>query len=181
MTRPTVLVTGATGGTGSAVVSQLLEQRWPVRALVHHVDARAERLRSLGAEVVAADLFDADQLAGALRGVDRDYYCPPMHPHMLDSAAAFAAAAARDARLESVVLSQWLASANHPSLLTRQHHLADRLFAALPDLAVTTLNPGFFAQDSFAGLALIVDVRRQRTTGPLNCGGALSASVGACC
>ena len=148
MTRPTVLVTGATGGTGSAVVSQLLNRGWPVRALVHRIDTRAERLRTLGADVVTADLFDADQLAGALRGVDRAYYCPPMHPHMLDSAAAFAAAA-RDARLESVVvLSQWLASANHPSLLTRQHHVTDQLFAALPDVGVTTLNPGFFAHNA---------------------------------
>ncbi len=93
MTRPTILVTGATGSTGSAVVSQPLRRERPVRAVVHRVDARAERLPSLGADVVAADLFRINQMAEALQGVGRAYYCPPTHPHMLDSAATSAAAA----------------------------------------------------------------------------------------
>jgi uncharacterized protein YbjT (DUF2867 family) len=32
--HPRILVTGATGKTGRAVVAQLLEKGWPVRALV---------------------------------------------------------------------------------------------------------------------------------------------------
>jgi hypothetical protein len=43
------------------------------------------------------------------------------------------------------VLSQWLASPSHPAPTTRQHWLADHLFAMLPDTAVTTVNPGLFA------------------------------------
>lgn len=42
--KPKILVTGATGKTGSAVVSQLCELEWPVRALVRTEDARSERL-----------------------------------------------------------------------------------------------------------------------------------------
>jgi NAD(P)H dehydrogenase (quinone) len=50
--RPTILVTWATGKTGGAVVEQLRAKDWPVRALVHRLDTRSERLQRLGAEVV---------------------------------------------------------------------------------------------------------------------------------
>ena len=146
MTRPTILVTGATGKTGRAVVTQLREQNWPVRAVVRIRDARSQQLERLGAQIVVADLFDPDQLLDAMRGTARAYYCPPFHPYMVQSAVAFAVAA-REAKLESVVgLSQWLASPRHPSLSTRQHWLADRLLAMLPGVAHTVVNPGLFAE-----------------------------------
>jgi uncharacterized protein YbjT (DUF2867 family) len=80
MIRPTILVTGAAGKTGRAVVSRLREAGWPVRALVRKLDARAERLRGEGADVVVADLFDPQQLLEAMRRASRAYYCPPWHP-----------------------------------------------------------------------------------------------------
>ena len=153
MADPVILVTGATGKTGSAVVHQLLEQGRRPRAVVRRLDARSERLERAGAEVVVADLFDPEQLLGAMRGASRAYYCPPFHAHMIHSAAAFAVAA-KEAQLESVViLTQWLASPAHPSISSRHHWLADRLFAMLPGVACTTVAPGFFA--SFPFLELI--------------------------
>lgn len=147
MTRPKILVTGATGKTGSAVVLQLRQKDWPVRAVVHALDSRSERLRNEGADVVVADLFDPEQLLQAMRGTSRAYYCPPWHPYMIQSAAAFAVAA-RQAGLEAVVgLSQWLASPSHPSLATRQNWLADHVFSMLPGVAHVTVNPGFFADN----------------------------------
>ena len=153
MAKPIILVTGATGRTGSAVVQQLLDAEYPTRAVVRRTDARSARLQKAGAEVIVADLFDPGQLLQAMRGASRAYYCPPFHPFMIQSAAAFAAAA-REAKLESVVgLTQWLAAPAHPSLSSRQHWLADRLFAMLPGTACTTVAPGFFA--SFPFLELI--------------------------
>ena len=147
MKRPTILVTGATGKTGRAVVEQLRRQDWPVRALVHRRDARSQALAEGGAEIVVADLHDPEQLLQAMRGTERAYFCPPMHPYMIQSATAFAVAASQ-ARLESVVLlSQWLASPSHPSLLTRQTWLAERLLAMLPGVALTIVEPGFFADN----------------------------------
>jgi NAD(P)H dehydrogenase (quinone) len=52
MTNPRILVTGATGKTGSLVVADLLKAGYPVRAVVHRDDARSARLRALGAEIV---------------------------------------------------------------------------------------------------------------------------------
>jgi uncharacterized protein YbjT (DUF2867 family) len=120
MIKPRILVTGAAGKTGGAVVNELLAKGWPVRAAVRVRDARSDRLRRRGAEIVVADIFDPHQLMDALRGVQRAYYCPPYHPFVIQSAAAFAAAAQETALEHIVGLSQWLAGPNHPALMTRQ-------------------------------------------------------------
>ncbi|MGA7054256.1 MAG: NAD(P)H-binding protein, partial [Mycobacterium sp.] len=70
MTNNRVLITGATGRIGGAVATQLLEKGVPTRAMVHRDDARSARLRSLGAEVVVADMFDIQQVSAAMDGVD---------------------------------------------------------------------------------------------------------------
>ena len=163
MIRPTILVTGATGKTGGAVVAQLREQGWPVRAVVRSRDERSKRLERLGAETVVADLFDPDQMVQAMRGTARAYYCPPLHPYAIQSAAAFAAAAA-ETKLEAVVgLSQWLASPNHPSLHTRQLWLIERMLSSIPGVVHVNLNPGYFADNylrliDFASLLAIFPV-----------------------
>jgi uncharacterized protein YbjT (DUF2867 family) len=142
-----VLVTGATGRIGGAVTAQLLERGVTTRAMVHRDDARSARLRDLGAEVVVADVFDIQQVASAMVGVDRLYFNPPYHPHALDGAVAFAVAA-RSAGVEAVVaLGQWLASPEHPSLMTRQAWLTDKLFELLPDTAHVAVDPGYFADN----------------------------------
>ncbi len=152
MNKPKILVTGATGKTGGAVVAQLRAQGYPVRAVVRTLDARGERLVELGAELAVADIFDYDGMRAAMEGTSRAYFCPPMHPQMLQSAVVFALAA-RDAKLESIVgLTQWLASPNHRSLMTRHHWLADRLFQLLPDIVLTIVNPGFFADEPYLSL-----------------------------
>jgi uncharacterized protein YbjT (DUF2867 family) len=152
MTHPTILVADATGQTGSAVVAQLREKGVPVKAVVRVRDARSARLERLGARIAVADLFDAEQLVAAMKGTHRAYYCPPFHTHMIHSAVAFTVAA-REAKLESVVgLTQWLASASHPSLSTRQHWLVDRLLADLPDIGHTIVNPGLFAEYPYLAL-----------------------------
>src|SRR5208282_4443369 len=149
MINPKILVTGATGKTGGAVVTELLAKGWPVRAAVRVRDARSDLLQRRGAEVAVADIFDPGQLMDAMRGVQRAYYCPPYHPFVIQSASAFAAAA-RETGLEQIVgLSQWLAGPNHPSLMTRQLWLIDRMFAALPGIAHTVVNPGFFADSPY--------------------------------
>ena len=149
MIKPKILVTGATGRTGGAVVTQLLAKGYPVRATVRVQDARSDLLQRRGAEVVVVDIYDPGQLMDALRGVQRAYYCPPYHPFSIQSASAFAVAA-RETGLEQIVgLSQWLAGPNHPSLMTRQHWLIDQMFDALPNIAHTAVTPGFFADSPF--------------------------------
>lgn len=142
-----VLVTGATGRIGGAVAAQLLERGVTTRAMVHRDDARSARLRDLGAEVVVADMFDIQQVSSAMEGVDRLYFNPPYHPHALDSAVSFAVAARRTGTEAVVVLGQWLSSPEHPSLMTRQAWLTDKLFELLPDTAHVAVDPGYFADN----------------------------------
>jgi NAD(P)H dehydrogenase (quinone) len=147
MTNTRVLVTGATGKIGGAVAAQLLEKGVATRALVHRSDRRADRLRALGAEVVVADMLDIPQVQAAVDGVDRLFFNLPYHPHGLDSAVSFAVAARRAGVQAVVALGQWLASPEHPSLMTRQQWLTDKLFALLPDTAHIAVDPGFFADN----------------------------------
>jgi NAD(P)H dehydrogenase (quinone) len=154
MTKPRIIVTGATGKTGSAVTAGLLKAGYPVRAMVHRKDARSARLQVLGAEIAVADMSDTDRVADALKDVQRAYFCPPYDPYMIQGAVAFAVAA-KEARLEHIVgLSQWLASPSHHSLTTRQSWLVDRLFSMLPGVTHTIVNPGFFADGYLLTLGL---------------------------
>jgi uncharacterized protein YbjT (DUF2867 family) len=154
MIKPRILVTGATGKTGSVVASELLKAGYPVRAMVRREDDRSARLKTQGAEIAVADICDIERISDALRDVQGAYYCPPLDPYMIQGAAAFTIAA-KEARLEHIVgLTQWLAGPSHPSLMTRQHWLVDRLFSMTPEVAHTIVNPGFFADSYLVTIGL---------------------------
>ncbi|HKD62100.1 MAG TPA: NmrA family NAD(P)-binding protein [Terracidiphilus sp.] len=156
MIKPRILVTGATGKTGRVVVGELLKAGYPVRALVHREDGRSTGLRALGAEIAVANMSDVERVADALKDVRRAYFCPPFDPYMIQGAVAFAVAA-REARLEQIVgLTQWLASPSHPSLMTRQLWLVDRLFSMTPGVAHTIVRPGIFADAYLATIGSAV-------------------------
>jgi NAD(P)H dehydrogenase (quinone) len=171
MTNSRVLVTAAAGKIGGAVAAQLLEKGITTRAMVHRDDARSARLRDLGAEVVVADMFDIQQVTAAMDGVDRLYFNPPWHPHVLDSAVAFAVAARRSGVEAVVALGQWLASPEHPSLMTRQAWLTDKLFELLPDTAHVAVDPGYFAD----GYLNLLSVAAQLGVLPVPTGGGRNA------
>ena len=109
MIKPRIIVTGATGKTGSVVASELLKAGYPVRAMVRREDDRSARLKAQAAEIAVADMSDVERIADALRDVQGAYYCPPVDPYMIQGAVAFAVAA-KEARLEHIVgMTQWLA------------------------------------------------------------------------
>lgn len=156
MRKPRILVTAATGRTASAAVHDLLARGFPVRAMVRRNDARAERLRKVGAEVVIGDIFDYRDLERALVDVQRAYHCPPYAPNLLHAAMLFAVAA-EQAQLEVVALmSQWNPHPAHPSALTREHWIANQVYRWMPSVDVIHVNPGLFAYIYFLGMRAIV-------------------------
>ena len=75
----TLLVTGATGTQGSAVVKSLLEAGWSVRGLTRNPNGnQAQALAELGAEMVAGDLSDRSSLDQALTDIYGVYSFPNM-------------------------------------------------------------------------------------------------------
>lgn len=68
--RSTLLITGATGFVGGALLDRLRGQA-PLRALVRDADRLDE---ADDVEVVEADLTDADSIGTALDGIDTAYY-----------------------------------------------------------------------------------------------------------
>ena len=69
MTGPRVLVTGASGFVGSAVVKAALGRGYQVRAMVRATSPR-ENLRGLDIEVVEGDMRDAAAMDRALDGIE---------------------------------------------------------------------------------------------------------------
>lgn len=158
MTSPTILITGATGKTGTAAALELLARGYPVRAMVHRQDDRSARLHAAGAEVVVGSLEDINDLTCAMTGVHRAYFCPPLQPGTLRLATMFAAAAQR-AQLEVVVaLSQWVADPLHPAVHAREKWLSARVLQSTPGLDVVIVNPGWFADNYMAALEGIVQL-----------------------
>jgi uncharacterized protein YbjT (DUF2867 family) len=139
------LVTGATGATGYATVAALQNSGDAVRALVHQDDARADRLRSLGAQIMVGDLLDIDSVQAALDGVDAAYFVYPIKPRLLDATAYFAQAA-KEAGVGAIVnLSQRTSHRHSKSHAAQNHWIAEQVFdwSGIP---VTHLRPTLFAE-----------------------------------
>src|SRR5712672_1376345 len=69
-----VLVTGATGKQGGAVVEALLTRGHQVRALTRNsASPAAARLRQQGVEIAVGDFTDHDSIVHAARGTDAVY------------------------------------------------------------------------------------------------------------
>jgi len=140
-----ILVTGATGETGRYTTELLIKKGFSVRALVHKVDERSEKLRAIGAEIVTGDLLDFNAVREALKGANRAYFVYPIRPGLINATAYFAQAA-KEAGLEIVVnMSQISARENSKSHAAQDHWIAERVFdwSGVP---VTHIRPTFFAQ-----------------------------------
>lgn len=152
MSTSKILVTSAAGNTGLPTTLQLLEQGFPVRAFVRNRDSRAKRLEDAGAEIFVGDQYSMADMRQAMTGVQRAYHCAPSKTNSLHFGVAFAIAA-HEAKLEHVVmLSQWLADPDHPSVVTRETWMNEQLLKQLPETTLTVINVGWFAENYFMGV-----------------------------
>jgi len=131
MAKP-ILVTSAAGGrqgkTGRHVSEMLLARGVPVRAFVHRIDERSDRLRALGAEIFEGDLLDVRSVQRAAQGVSSVYFAYPVQDGLLDATAAMAVAAreAGISRLVNLVMLQ--SSVDAPTPRMRQNYLSEQVF-----------------------------------------------------
>jgi uncharacterized protein YbjT (DUF2867 family) len=142
-----ILVTGATGRTGSEVVRQLAAAGQPVRALVRD-KRKAEAIAGADAGIAEGDLAQPDTLGAALEGVDALYLVSGPAPE-LEQLEANALEAARDAGVRHVVKQSVAgASARSPLHLGRWHHNAERRLES-SGMGYTILRPNFSMNNFF--------------------------------
>jgi NAD(P)H dehydrogenase (quinone) len=153
-TTSPILVTGAAGRVGGAVVEALRRGDLPVRALVQRDDERADALRAGGAEVVVGDLTRAADVGRALAGCRRMYFGMSVAAAYLEATVTAAAVARERGDLEVFVnISQMTVSQMSLTDMTdspqqRQHWLAEQVlnWSGLP---VVHVRPTVFLQNFF--------------------------------
>ncbi|WP_020380224.1 NmrA family NAD(P)-binding protein [Nocardiopsis potens] len=140
MDTPTVLVTGATGTVGSALVPALRARGIAVRAMVRDPDRSVP-----GAESAVADLNDPEAVADALKGVDAAFLNSPSAADAAALQIRFADLA-RDAGVDRLVLlSQYAARADSPVRFLRWHAEVEAHVRRL-GLDHTVLRPNLYMQ-----------------------------------
>jgi NAD(P)H dehydrogenase (quinone) len=144
-----ILVTGAAGKTGRAVIRALAWRGESVRAMVRRAEQGAG-LEAIGAaEVVVGDLLDETAIRQAVRGVRAIYHIPPnVSPHEVEiGRLVIGAAQAMD--VEHFVFHSVL----HPQVEAMPHHwlkmhVEEILFAS--GLSFTILQPCAYMQNVLA-------------------------------
>jgi NAD(P)H dehydrogenase (quinone) len=144
-----ILITGAVGKTGKAIITALAARGATVNAYVRNATHEAA-LKDIGAGKVIVGALDDDAALGrAMHGADAVYHiCPNVSPHEIGFAdAAIAAAEATD--VPRFVYHSVL----HPQVETMPHHWAklrveEMLFSS--ELAFTILQPTAYMQNSLA-------------------------------
>ncbi|UUV34105.1 SDR family oxidoreductase [Amycolatopsis roodepoortensis] len=136
----TILVTGATGTIGSALIPSLLTRGVAVRAMTRDPGRTIP-----GAETVVADLRDPDAVGAALKGVDAVFLNSPSAPDAASLQTRFADLA-RDAGVNRLVLlSQYAARADSPVRFLRWHAEVEAHVRAL-GIEYTVLRPNLYLQ-----------------------------------
>jgi uncharacterized protein YbjT (DUF2867 family) len=143
-----VLVTGATGTTGSALVKLLSERGVPVRAMVRR-ELDVTRVGATPESVVVADFDDSGSLAAAVDGVGRAYLVTPSSEAAEAQQTRFAEIAARAGVELLVKLSQFAADEASPVRFLRWHAAVERRIRAL-GIDFTFLRPNLYFQGLLA-------------------------------
>lgn len=144
-----ILITGAAGKTGRAVLEALLRRGLKVRAAAKNRE-QALALSALGAaSCPVGDLGDSAFLTGAMQGVRGVYHiCPNMHPEEF-KIGCLAMAAAQKNKVEHFVYHSVL----HPQAEKMPHHwqklrVEEALFES--GLSFTVLQPAAYMQNTLA-------------------------------
>jgi uncharacterized protein YbjT (DUF2867 family) len=150
-----ILVTGATGLNGKALIRRLSAQGVALRALVRSV-AKAEELSALpNVEIAAGDMARPETLPAALRGVDRAMLISSSDPAMLEAQSNFIGAAAKAGVKHVVKLSGIMPEVDSPFRFARMHGEIERRLEA-SGMAFTHLRAGEFMPAYFRQVPSIV-------------------------
>lgn len=148
-----ILVTGATGATGSELVRLLIRKGAPVRALVRNPEKARSSLGS-GVEIAVGDFERPESLEGAFHGIDRMFLLssPDQRAATLQGNAIDAA---KRAGVQHIVKMSAVESVpNSPCRLLRLHADVEHKLES-SRVPYTNLRPHTFMQTTFASAATI--------------------------
>jgi len=140
-----ILVTGATGNTGGALVAALREKNVPFAAMVRRPEA-AEQFKRDGIEARVADLDQRQTLVRALEGVDAAFLVSPASPELPRLQRRFITAAKEAGVRRIVKLSGMGAHPHHPCGFLRWNAIAETILMA-SGVGWTMLRPTGFLQN----------------------------------
>jgi NAD(P)H dehydrogenase (quinone) len=143
-----ILVTGAGGKTGKAVIQALVARGAIVRAFVRSA-AHEATLSAMGVNTIVGAMDDPHAISQALRATDAVYHiCPNVHPQEV-AFARLLISAATDLGVPRLVYHSVL----HPQIEAMPHHwnkmrVEEMLFCSALD--ITILQPTAYMQNSLA-------------------------------
>jgi NAD(P)H dehydrogenase (quinone) len=162
-----ILITGAGGKTGKAVLKALVARGAPVRAFVRN-SVHEAALKTIGAhDVVIGAMDDPQALARATDSIEAIYHiCPNVSPHEMSFATALV-----DAATGSGVSRLVYHSVLHPQIEAMPHHwnklrVEEMLFSSR--LEITILQPTAYMQNSLAEWDRMVRDGVYRVPYPIN-------------
>ncbi|GEM86043.1 SDR family oxidoreductase [Meiothermus granaticius] len=151
--KPRILVVGATGNIGRAVVQRLAGQGIAVRALVR-TPQKAASLAHSNVEIVHGDLSQPETLRAALDGIKRAFVLVNAPGRHLELQGNFLEAAKQTGLEYAVNVSMHGAAPDSPIAFARAHwQLDDQL--AHSGISFTHLQPNLFMQNFFSHIATI--------------------------
>lgn len=141
--RLKVLITGATGNTGTLLVPELLRTNVDVRVLIRD-EKKAKSLKESGAEVILGDLDQPETIIPAVRDVDKIYLLTWNGPTQLQQVENVVTAATKSGNPHIVRHSMW---GSKISRIIKQGLQAEELIKS-SGLPWTMLKPTFFMQNT---------------------------------
>jgi len=151
-----ILITGAAGKTGKAVLRKVAEKGGIVKAWVFRVE-QIQEVEALGVkEAIVGDLRDSTTLRRAMQGVDSVYHiCPNVHPDEIIIAREIIDASA------AIGVTQFVYhSVLHPQIEALPHHwkkmrVEEHLFTS--GLLFTILQPAVYMQNILVNWGNIIE------------------------
>ena len=142
-----ILVTGATGTTGSELVKQLSNKGAHVRAFVRNLD-KAKALEGPNVEIAKGDLDDVASIDAAMKGVERVFVLSSSDPKQADLQGNVVKAANR-AGVKRIVKMGALGTAPDSHIGLARSHAQTEKEIEDSGIAHTFLRPSLFMQFAF--------------------------------
>jgi uncharacterized protein YbjT (DUF2867 family) len=148
-----ILITGATGNIGSALIQKFVAADMPVRALVRSPE-KAQQIAASNVEIVIGDFTQPDSVSPALQGVEKLFLLSSLEPN-LPQLQQQVIQLAKQAGVQHIVkLSAENADPQSALAIYRWHGEVEH-YLATSGLGWTHLRPGYFMQNLLMSSATI--------------------------